>query len=144
MQKLRSSELFLLPTVFRFFEDGELWFLCGGFSAGLAGFKKMLHRVWGRELPQDNVRSTPRCRRLCALTDWKEMRTNASVVQKLFRVDFFALAKASVLLLLLAPPYAGYSLYALLIINSIKHEGYTWLRHINHTPVACALFERSE
>ena len=27
MQKLRSSELFLLPTVFRFFEDGELWFV---------------------------------------------------------------------------------------------------------------------
>ena len=40
MQKLRSSELFLLPTVFRFFEDGELWFLCGGFSRGLPTSKK--------------------------------------------------------------------------------------------------------
>jgi len=58
MQKLRSSELFLLLTVFRFFEDGELWFVRWVF-AGLADFKKMLHGVWGRELPQENVRSTP-------------------------------------------------------------------------------------
>jgi len=42
----------------RFFEGCELWFVRLAF-AGLAAFRKMLHGVWGRELPQDNVRSTP-------------------------------------------------------------------------------------
>jgi len=97
--------------------------------AGLTGFKKMLHGVWGRELPQDKRAKHTIRLWLCALTDWKEMRTYASVVQKLFRVDFLRWEKLLYYSCLLAPPYAVYSLYALLIINSIKHEGYTWLRH---------------
>ena len=89
MQKLRSSELFLLLTVFRFFEDGELWFLCGGFSAGLADFKKMLHGVWGRELPQDKSAQHTIRLWLCALTDRREMRNYASAVKKLSAWVFF-------------------------------------------------------
>ena len=62
VKKAPKFGAFLLLTVFRFFEDGELR-RGGGFVrwdfAGLAGLKKMLHGVWGRELAQDNVRSTP-------------------------------------------------------------------------------------
>jgi hypothetical protein len=45
MQKLRSSELFLFLTVFRFFEDGELWFLCDRFSRGLQVSKNAAHHI---------------------------------------------------------------------------------------------------
>ena len=41
-----------------FLKTVSFGFCAGGF-AGLADFKKMLHGVWGRELPQENVRSTP-------------------------------------------------------------------------------------
>ena len=64
---------------------------------------------------------------------------NASAVKKLSAwVFLLSVGKDSLLLLLLATPYARYSLYALLIINSIKHEGYTWLRHINHAAAGFA------
>ena len=60
MQKLRSSELFLLPTVFRFFEDGELWFLCGGFC-GACRLQKNAPRGLGQGIaPRQRAKHTIR------------------------------------------------------------------------------------
>jgi hypothetical protein len=70
----------------------------------LAGFKKMFLGGLGARKKPPIIRAKHTIRLwLCALTDWKEMRNNASVVQKLFRVGFRAFAKDFVLLLLLAP-----------------------------------------
>ena len=71
MQKLRSSELFLLLTVFRFFEDGELWFLCGGFC-GACRLQKNAPRGLGQGIaPRQRAKHTIRLW-LCALTDRRE------------------------------------------------------------------------
>jgi len=87
---IKVTFYFIMPLrISRFSEGCKLWFVHWIF-AGLAAFRKMLHGVWGRELPQDNVRSTPHaCGSAPCLTGGSSA-LHARVVQKLFRVDFCA------------------------------------------------------